>query len=90
MARAHIIIHGCVQGVFFRKFVREHAIQLNLKGYTKNLDNGNVEVVAEGNIFDIKKLIELCEKGTPASHVERVDVIFEKSGNEFSDFSIRY
>jgi len=65
MKRVHLIVHGMVQGVFFRANVKGFAQKLNLKGYTKNLPDGTVEIVAEGPEEDIKELIEYCKKDCP-------------------------
>ena len=59
-----------------------------MKGYVKNLDDGSVEVVAEGE--KINELIEFCNKGTNYSKIEKVDVKYEKPKNDFEDFEIRY
>ncbi len=84
-----IIIKGKVQGVFFRKFVYDNASSLDLKGYVKNLNNGDVEVVAKGSEENIKKLIELCRKGPSGASV--YDVIVNNIENEeFENFEIRY
>lgn len=87
--RAQIIITGRVQGVFFRDYTRENAVMLGLTGWVKNLADGNVEVVVEGEEDKIDMLIELLKKGPPAARVKDVKVIWQKPDNEFDDFSIR-
>ena len=69
---------GCIQ-----------TLKLGLKGYVKNLDNGNVEVVAEGEDKALNKLIEFCKKGPSFSKVKDTDIIFEKSTKEFREFEVR-
>ncbi len=88
--RAQIIITGRVQGVFFRDYTRENAMKLGLTGWVKNLADGNVEVVVEGEEDKIDMLIELLKKGPPAARVKDVKVIWQKPDNEFDDFSIRW
>jgi len=67
MKTIKIIIKGTVQGVFFREFIKEHAILLNLKGYTKNLPNRNVEAVFQGEPNQIEKMINYCKQGPRTS-----------------------
>ena len=90
MKKVHIIVHGHVQGVFFRHYTKKTALILGLKGYTRNMPNGTVEVIAEGPENKIKELIEFCKKGPEAAMVEKIDVKFEKASNEFKGFSVRY
>lgn len=90
MKRLHIWITGRVQGVFFRANTRRKAMNLNLKGWVKNLDDGKVEVVAEGKEPAIKKLVEFCKKGPFGAKVDDVTVKEEKYQNKFKTFEIRY
>jgi len=88
--RARITVKGRVQGIFFRSSTKRIAAKLGLKGYVKNLPDGNVEVVAEGNEEKIKKLIEFCKTGPSLSKVEDADIKFEKPTKEFGGFEVRY
>ncbi len=90
MKRARLRIFGLVQGVGFRFFVMRHAKNLGLKGYVRNLMDGTVEVVAEGDEWALNELIELCERGPIGAEVEKVDVEFEEYRGEFKDFHIAY
>ena len=90
MQRAHLIIHGLVQGVFFRSNTKREAMNLNLKGYVKNLPDGTAEVIAEGSEANIKHLIEFCKKSPEASQVSKVDVKFMEPKNEFQSFEVKY
>lgn len=67
-------IHGRVQGVGFRYFVRRTAQRLGLRGWVRNLRSGAVELVAEGPEDDAKELLEAVRKGPPMAWVERVSV----------------
>ena len=89
MQRVHLIIKGLVQGVFFRGFVRDNARKLRLKGFVRNLLNGNVEVVAEGDKNDLEELIKSCKKGPEGASVEDVEIKYEKAKNEFDGFYIK-
>lgn len=88
MSRAYIFVSGYVQGVFFRKFTKEHATSLGLTGWVKNLPDGKMEIVAEGGKDKLKELIELVKKGPPLARVEKVEVSWEKATGEFQTFSI--
>ena len=74
MKAIHLVIHGRVQGVFFRKYTFDKANDLGLKGMVRNLPNGDVEIIAEGREEVLKEFVEWCYKGSPASKVESVSV----------------
>ena len=89
MKCVHLIVSGRVQGVFFRDNTRRKAIELGLKGYTKNLDDGNVEIVAEGDEEKIKELIEFIKKGPGIAKVTDVKIKHKELEN-FKGFEIRH
>ena len=86
---AHIIVKGLVQGVGYRYFVYSKAALLKLTGYTKNLYNGDVEIVVEGDRSLIEELIKEVRIGP--SHSRVVDVIIEwvKPSHSYHHFSIK-
>ena len=88
--RAHLIIEGRVQGVWFRDSTRNEATRLNLTGWVKNRFEGNVEVVVEGPREKVKKLIEWCHHGPPAARVTMVHENKEDYAGEFDSFRISY
>jgi acylphosphatase len=88
--RAHLIISGRVQGVFFRSETRYEAKERGVKGWVRNLPNGKVEAVFEGEEKKVKELIELCKRGPAGAKVTSVDVVWENYVGEFRDFDIRY
>jgi acylphosphatase len=88
--RAHIIISGKVQGVYFRGFVRDAARRLGVNGYVRNTLDGRVEAVMEGEKEKVENLIALCRQGPPASRVDKVDVTWEEFRDEFTTFTVRY
>jgi len=90
MRRVRVIISGRVQGVFFRARTEQTAVSLNLKGWVRNLGNGDVEAVFEGNEEDIEKMLSWCREGPRLAKVKQVDVIDETYTGEFDRFSIRY
>ena len=80
--RNKVTISGDVQGVFFRKFIYEHATKLGLNGYVMNTDDGSIEAVFEGDKEKIKKMVGLCKKGPAAAKIESIKVTEEKIKNE--------
>lgn len=88
--RAHVYVSGRVQGVFFRDYTRRMANKYGVTGWVKNLPDGRVEAVFEGEEEDVKKMIDWCHKGSPASRVDSVEVSFEPYTGEFANFRIRW
>lgn len=87
-SRAQITVSGLVQGVGFRWFVQKRAAELDLRGFVKNLDDGNVYAEAEGEQTVIEMLIEKIKKGPSFSRVKDVHVQWKDPENRFSEFSI--
>lgn len=88
--RAHLIIEGRVQGVFFRDSTRREAIELGLCGWVKNRFDGSVEVVAEGPKEKIETLIAWCHHGPPIARVTKVHEIREDYTGEFDSFKVTF
>jgi len=88
--RAHIIVSGRVQGIFFRSETRHKAKKHGVKGWVRNLRDGGVEAVFEGTEKAVKDLIEFCKRGPSVARVTHVDVKLESYTGEFKDFQIRY
>lgn len=88
--RIHAFISGRVQGVGFRATTRRTARKLGVKGWVKNLKDGRVETVAEGNEQAIEKFIKFLHKGSAMARVEDVEVEEEKPKREFEAFRIKY
>lgn len=88
--RAHIVVYGRVQGVFFRASAEEKARELGLTGWVRNRSDGTVEIVAEGDREALEKLISWCHIGPKHARVTRVEVVWEPATGEFLDFTIRY
>ncbi len=86
----HIIVKGKVQGVFFRATTREKAHEFNLKGWVKNLSDGNVEIMAAGEKENLNKLVEWCKIGSKGAIVDKVDIEHISKNNTFKDFQIKY
>lgn len=90
MKRIHIWISGRVQGIFFRANTRRKAMNLNIKGWVKNLEDGRVEVVIEGSNADVKKMLEFLKKGPFGAKVTKFDIKEEKYKKEFEFFEIKH
>jgi acylphosphatase len=88
--RAHVLIKGRVQGVFFRAETRSQAYSLGITGWVRNRWDGNVEAVFEGEDQKVQKMIGWCYKGPPFAVVEDVEVKWEEYKGEFTSFSVRY
>lgn len=90
MKRVRVLISGKVQGVYFRAYTKEEADRLGVKGWVRNLPDGRVEALFEGEESLVEEMIKWCHKGSPYSVVTNVEVIEEPYRGEFHDFKIRY
>lgn len=90
MKRIKLKIEGKVQGVFFRETTKKVADELGIKGYVKNLDDGSVEIVAEGRENDLLTFIDFCKIGPKLARVKKAKIIWDEFKNEFNKFDIRY
>ena len=88
--RVRVFVKGKVQGVFFRQALKVKAKQNDVFGWVKNLDDGRVEAVLEGNEENVGTLVEWCHGGPANARVEEVDIRNEKFTNEFSKFDVLY
>ena len=86
--RAHVLISGRVQGVFFRARTMERALRAGLTGWVCNLPDGRVEAVFEGEEEAVKALIDFCRQGPRGAVVTDVDVKWEPFTGEFKEFGI--
>ncbi|HHF55963.1 MAG TPA: acylphosphatase [Thermoplasmatales archaeon] len=89
MKRAHVRIYGKVQGVWFRAHTKDMADKLGIKGWVRNVPDGSVEAVFEGDDESVEKIIEWCHRGPPLARVEGVEVEYEEPKGE-EKFEIRY
>ena len=89
MIRAHITVEGRVQGVGFRANTNRMANQLGLKGWVRNLRDGKVEIITEGDPELIERLIQWCHRGPTSAYVSKVSVEKTDAKGEFRGFSIK-
>lgn len=87
--RVHLFVSGRVQGVFFRAHTRDLARRLGLRGFVRNLPDGRVEIVAEGEEEALRKLAAFAHQGPPLAQVTGVEESWEEPTGEFSGFSVR-
>lgn len=88
MVHYNIIVIGKVQGVSFRQYTKTAAHNLKIKGFVKNLQNGNVYIEAEGADDSVMKFVDWCHIGSPKSSVESVEIETSKL-KRFENFEIR-
>ncbi|NHV99987.1 MAG: acylphosphatase [Thaumarchaeota archaeon] len=89
MVRAHVHVSGRVQGVFFRYETKSLADELGVKGWVRNLPDGRVEAVFEGEETLVRRMIDFCRKGPPGARVTGVEIEWEEYKGEFKGFAIR-
>ncbi|MGQ0811247.1 MAG: acylphosphatase [Nitrospiraceae bacterium] len=85
-----LLVSGLVQGVGYRAFVLKAARQSHLTGGVRNLEDGRVEVEAEGSRDAVNALIRILRAGPPNSRVEHLDIEWKKAADRHKDFRIWY
>jgi acylphosphatase len=88
--RVTVRVSGYVQGVGFRMFTRRVARELGVAGYVRNLPDGDVEAVAEGDVGALQELITRLERGPAGSRVLDVRIEWDRPTGEFTSFGVRY
>lgn len=88
--RARVRIAGKVQGVYFRQNTRIVANRHRVTGWVKNLKDGRVEAVLEGNEMDVSEVIEWFYAGPPKAIVDDVQIKYEPYIGEFQEFKVNY
>ena len=73
MKTVKIFISGRVQGVFFRGFIEKEAKERKLKGFVRNLDDGRIEIVVEGEDRKVNEMVEKCKEGPRHSEIRSVE-----------------
>lgn len=87
-ARLHAVVSGRVQGVAFRSFVERRAAELDVTGWVRNLPDGRVEALAEGETERLKRFLDRLREGPSLSRVTDVEVDWAEDRGEFADFRI--
>jgi acylphosphatase len=84
------VVRGRVQGVGFREYVDTRARSLGLRGYVRNLQDGNLEVLAEGPAAALERMLAYLHQGPRGSRVTAVDVEWREPQNAFADFRVAF
>ncbi|MCK4388690.1 MAG: acylphosphatase [Desulfobacterales bacterium] len=88
--RAHVVIDGRVQGVFFRMETRRAAIQRGVTGWVRNRRDGAVEAVFEGEDPAVRSMVEWCEAGPAIARVSNVSLTWEPYTDNFDSFDVTF
>lgn len=90
VVRLHIYVSGRVQGVFYRSNTRRRALELGLTGWVRNLPDGRVEAVVEGEEDQVDRLVQWCRRGPRSAVVTGLEVERETPTGEFEAFRVRF
>ena len=88
--RVRLFVSGKVQGVFFRQALKVMAIKNNVTGWVRNLDDGRVEALLDGDIDGVNTVVEWTHGGPANSRVDDVEIRNEGFKDEFTDFEVLY
>ena len=88
MIRRRVVVHGFVQGVFFRDTVRRAALGAGVAGWVRNNRDGTVEAVFEGEPAAVERVVAVCRTGPRGARVDRADV-YEEEVEGLSGFTVR-
>ena len=88
--RAHLFIQGKVQGVYFRQNTMIVAARYGATGWVRNLKDGRVEVILEGDEMDVGKVTEWCRVGPAKAIVNDIVIRYESYTGEFQEFKVIY
>lgn len=90
MDRLHAIIHGHVQGVYFRQTTQQTAQKLELTGWVRNNADGTVEIIAEGQRNHLEEFVHTLHQGPPSADVVSIDLNWQDATGEFRHFKIQH
>lgn len=89
-SRSEVIVKGIVQGVNFRSYTQRQAIKYGVTGWVRNLPDGSVAAVFEGEEQDVEAMVQWCRHGPTSAQVTELIVQPEEYRGEFSSFSVRF
>ena len=90
LAYLKVIVHGRVQGVYFRAFVSQAAKALSLRGFVRNTRGGDVELEAEGDRANIEELLSQLYIGPPKAIIKKMDITWSDYQGLYTSFDVRY
>ena len=89
-ARAHVYVTGTVQGVFYRASAMDKANDAGVSGWARNLPDGRVEAVFEGEPGSVREMVAWCRRGPPGSRVMDVEVRWSEKPEDIKGFTVKY
>jgi len=89
MKLLHAIVYGKVQGVWFRAWTRDTALEMGIQGWVSNVPSGQVEITAIGEESVLKRFLERLHDGPPLARVERVEATWGDAVEPFKKFEVR-
>jgi acylphosphatase len=87
--RLEVVVSGLVQGVWFRASTRDEARRLGLRGWVRNLPDGRVEAIFEGEEQALRRMLDWCNTGPPGAEVLQVEAQWGPATQDFENFSVR-
>jgi acylphosphatase len=87
--RVRVVASGRVQGVAFRAYTVDEAVRLGVTGWVRNLPDGRVEAVAEGERSAVEAFVGWCRRGPRSARVDDLEVAWEPHRGEFAEFEVR-
>jgi acylphosphatase len=88
--RARVIVHGYVQGVWFRQSTKDEATRIGVGGWVMNLPDGTVQALFEGEKKKVEEIVGWCHRGPSGARVTNVDIFWEPYKGEYKYFDIRF
>jgi acylphosphatase len=89
-SRYKVLVKGIVQGVNFRYYTQRQALKYSITGWVRNLPDGSVAAVFEGEEQDVEAMVQWCRQGPPSAQVTELIVQPEEYRGEFSSFSVKF
>ncbi len=89
MVQARLFISGFVQGVGFRRFIQKQAQEMDVFGWVRNLPEGKVEVLLQGERQEVEMMIDACHRGPFLAEIDEVEIAWEAITQEYPDFTVR-
>ena len=89
-SRIKVVVRGIVQGVNFRYYTHRQAVRSNVTGWVRNLPDGSVAAVFEGEEQDVEAMVQWCRQGPPSAEVKELIAQPEEFRGEFTSFTIKH
>jgi acylphosphatase len=90
LSRVHVFVSGRVQGVAYRYFVERRAAEIPVTGWVRNLRDGRVEIMAEGEKADLEGFLGVLRQGPRMANVDDLDILWEDYRGDYEDFRIEF